>query len=124
MNYNKTSLPIQKLPKSKKNEAWYKACIDYVIGMGSVVSGNTTRSRFEELSTYYNLYNSVFDERDLKTVVNPFKVDDGFPASPQNFNIIRPKVDLLIGEETKRPFAFKVVRTNEKATSELQEKTK
>lgn len=124
MKYNKTSFPIQKLQMSKKNEEWQQASIDYIIGMGEVVSGGMTRSRFEELQVYYNLYNSIFDEKDLKAVTNPFKVDDGFPATPQDYNIIRPKVDLLVGEETKRPFNFRVVRTSPDATSELQEKTK
>ena len=36
-------------------------------------------------------------KKDLKYVTDPFKQDDGFPASPRNFNIIRPKIDLLIG---------------------------
>lgn len=46
-------------------------------------------------------------------------MQDGFPATPQDFNIIRPKVDLLIGEETKRPLNFRVVRTSQEATSDL-----
>ena len=124
MKYNKTSFPIQKLPMSKKNEEWQQSCVDYIIGMGEVVSGGMTRSRFEELQVYYNLYNSIFDEKDLKSVTNPFKVDDGFPATPQDYNIIRPKVDLLVGEETKRPFNFRVARTSQNAASELQEHTK
>lgn len=57
-------------------------------------------------------------------MTNPFKVEDGFPASPQDFNIIRPKIDLLIGEETKRPFNFRVIRTSQEAASELQEQAK
>ena len=51
-------------------------------------------------------------------------MDDGFPATPQDFNIIRPKVDLLIGEETKRPMNFRVVRTSQEATSELMDTEK
>lgn len=76
------------------------------------------------MQTYYDLYNSIFDESDFKRITNPFKVEDGFPASPQDFNIIRPKIDLLIGEETKRPLNFRVVRTSQEAASELQEKEK
>lgn len=124
MRYNKTAFPVQKLPMSKKNEEWQQASQDYIIGMGEVVSGGMTRSRFEELQVYYNLYNSIFDEKDLKAVTNPFKVDDGFPATPQDYNIIRPKIDLLVGEETKRPFNFKVVRTSSDAASDMQEKSK
>jgi hypothetical protein len=33
-------------------------------------------------------------------------------------------VDLLIGEETKRPMNFRVVRTSQEATSELMDKEK
>lgn len=124
MRYNHSVFPIQKLPMSKKNEEWQQASIDYIIGMGEVVSGGMTRSKFEELQTYYNLYNGIFDEKDLKAVTNPFKVDDGFPATPQDFNIIRPKIDLLVGEETKRPFNFRVVRTSQEAASDYQEQMK
>ena len=88
------------------------------------MSGGMERTRFGEIQTYYNLYNSIFDEKDFKRVTNPFKVDDGFPATPQDFNIIRPKVDLLIGEETKRPMNFRVVRTSQEAASELMDKEK
>ena len=121
--YNAT-FPQQKLPLSKKNEDWQHSCVNYIIGEGNVVSGGMTKTRFGEMQTYYNLYNSIFDEKDFKRVTNPFKVDDGFPATPQDFNIIRPKIDLLIGEETKRPMNFRVVRTSQEATSELMEKEK
>ena len=82
------------------------------------------KTRFGEIQTYYNLYNSIFDEKDFKRITNPFKVEDGFPATPQDFNIIRPKIDLLIGEETKRPMNFTVVRTSQEAASEMMEKEK
>lgn len=124
MKYNKTSFPVQKLPKAKKTDEWAESCVDYIISMGEVVSGGMTRTRFEELQVYYNLYNSIFDEKDLKYVTNPYKVDDGFPASPQDMNIIRPKIDLLLGEETKRPFNFNVMRTSQIASGELQDKAK
>lgn len=123
-NLYNASFPQQKLPLSKKNEQWQHDCVNYIIGEGNIVSGGMNRTDFGEMQTYYNLYNSIFDERDFKRITNPFKVDDGFPASPQDFNIIRPKIDLLIGEETKRPMNFRVVRTSQEAASELQEKEK
>ena len=121
--YNAT-FPQQKLALSKKDDQWQHDCVNYIIGEGNIVSGGQTKTRFGELQTYYNLYNSIFDEKDFKKITNPFKVDDGFPATPQDFNIIRPKIDLLIGEETKRPFNFKVVRTSQEAASELMDKEK
>lgn len=124
LNHTRTAMPIQKLPMSKKTEEWQKQCVNYVIGMGETTAMGQTRSRFEELQTYYNLYNGIFDEKDLRSVTNPYKVEDGFPAKPQNFNIIRPKIDLLIGEETKRPDDIRVVRTSDAAVSEMQEQAK
>ena len=123
-NLYNSYFPQQKLPLSKKNEQWQHDCVNYIIGEGNVVSGGVTKTRFGEIQTYYNLYNSIFDEKDFKRITNPFKVEDGFPATPQDFNIIRPKIDLLIGEETKRPMNFRVVRTSQEAASELQEKEK
>ena len=123
-NLYNSSFPAQKLSIHKKNKQWQHDCVDYIIGEGNITSGGIHQSRFGELQTYYNLYNSIFDEKDFKRITNPFKVDDGFPATPQDFNIIRPKIDLLIGEETKRPMNFRVVRTSQEAASELMDKEK
>ena len=120
-NIYNAGFPQQKLPLKKKDEKWQHDCVNYIIGEGNIVSDGPTHSKFGELQTYYNLYNSIFDERDFKKITNPFKVEDGFPATPQDFNIIRPKVDLLIGEETKRPMNFRVVRTSQEAASDLME---
>lgn len=123
-NLYNSAFPRQKLPLSKKGKKWQEDCVSYIIGEGNVTSGGNSTSYYGELQTYYNLYNSIFDEKDFKSITNPFKVEDGFPATPHDFNIIRPKVDLLIGEETKRPLNFRVIRTSQEATSEMQDKEK
>ena len=123
-NVYNTSFPQQKLPLSKKTKKWQEDCVNYIIGEGNITSGGESNHYYGELQTYYDLYNSIFNEADFKKITNPFKVNDGFPATPQDFNIIRPKVDLLIGEETKRPMNFRVVRTSQEATSEMQEHEK
>lgn len=121
---NTKSFPAQKLPMSKKTQAWKEACVDYVVGAGDSGFGGNGRSRSDEMQTYYDLYNSIYDEKDLKYVTNPFKQDDGFPAMAQDYNIIKPYVDQLLGEETKRPFNFHPQRTSDIAASEMQEKAK
>lgn len=121
---NTKSFPAQKLPMSKKTQAWKEACVDYVVGAGASGFGGNGRSRSDEMQTYYDLYNSIYNEKDLKYVTNPFKQDDGFPAMAQDYNIIKPYVDQLLGEETKRPFNFHPQRTSDIAASELQEKAK
>ncbi len=122
---NINQFPLQRLSMSKKTQDWKESCVDYIIGhsQGGSRNGNT-RTRKEEMQTYYDLYNSIYNEKDLKYVTNPFKQQDGFPAMAQDYNIIKPKIDLLLGEETKRPFNFRVVRTSDIATSEMQDKAK
>lgn len=122
---NINQFPLQRLPMSKKTQDWKEACVDYIAehSQGSSRDGNN-RSRKEEMQTYYDLYNSIYSEKDLKYVTNPFKQQDGFPAMAQDYNIIKPKIDLLLGEETKRPFNFRVVHTSDIATSEIQDKAK
>ena len=118
--YKRSEFPIQKLPLVKKTEPWRKACVDVLISRegSSFVNG---RSRKDVLKIDYDLYNSVFSEDDFKYVIDPFNVGDSFPAHPQNFNIIKPKIDLLLGEETKRPFNFRVFSTNDNSVSQIQD---
>lgn len=120
------SFPAQKLSMYKKTKEWREACTDYIIGKSGFNggTGNNGRAGYQDMQTYYDLYNSIYNEKDLLYVTNPFKQKDGFPATAQDYNIIKPKIDLLLGEETKRPFNFRVVRTSENATSEVQDKAK
>ena len=91
------TFPVQKLPMSKKTQEWKESCVDYIIDRGFIAGNSETRSRIDEMKTYYDLYNSVYNEKDLKYVTNPFKQNDGFPATAQDYNIIKPKIDLLLG---------------------------
>jgi len=119
---DKSNFPVQKLPRAKKTEEWGKSSLDSVISRDS--GGFFGSQRKTDMTTWYGLYNSEYDENDLKYVTNPYKVEDGFPAKIQNFNIIRPKIDLLIGEESKRPFDIRVVQTNPDVVTKLQDKKK
>ncbi len=118
-----TQIPIQKLPMSRKGEDWKRANVDFFISKFDL-SFESGKSKKQKLKISYDLYNSIFDENDFKYVTDPFNVNDGFPASIQSFNIIKPKIDLLIGEETKRPEDFKVIQVNEGATTKIQKKFK
>ncbi len=120
-NVDKSTFPIQKLPMSKKDEEWQHASVDAVISRDSSYGDGWEK---DAMQVAYGLYNSEYDEEDLKYVTNPFNVEDGFPAKTQDFNIIRPKIDLLIGEESKRPFNLKVIQTNDEVVTELQEQKK
>lgn len=121
MVFNKgtSTFPQQKLAISQKGKKWREACVDGVIGR----EGGLATER-DKMKTAYDLYNGIFNEEDLKYVSNPYKVDDSFPAALQNFNIIRPKINLLLGEESKRPNNIMVFQTNEEAISLLRDRMK
>jgi hypothetical protein len=122
-NKRLNSEPCQKLPLAKKTQEWKEENVDAIIGKSNFGAYNNN-GRKVEMKIAYDLYNSIFDENDFKYITDPYTTSEGFPASLQNFNIIKPKIDLLEGEETKRPFPFKVAQTNEEATSALQSKYK
>jgi hypothetical protein len=118
-NVKISSFPQQKLALGSKDTNWKEACVDGVIGRAGGLTEEKAR-----MQTAYDLYNGIFNENDLKYVTNPYKVDDSFPASLQNFNIIRPKINLLLGEESKRPQNIVVFQTSDEAASQVQDKLK
>lgn len=116
------TFPIQKLSLKRKNKEWREACVDYIIGLSDLTNPNLPDN--DEMQANYDLYNGIYNEKDLKYVTNPFNQEDGFPASAHNMNVIRPNIDLMIGEESKRPFNINVARTSDQASSEIQDKAK
>jgi len=124
MNKDSSTFPMQKLPLAKKTKEWKEGSLDGIIareGGGAFVGGDDRKQR---MRIVYGLYNSEYSEEDLKYVTDPYKVEDGFPAKTQDFNIIKPKIDLLIGEESKRPFNIKIIQTNDDAITQIQEEKK
>lgn len=120
MKNDSNTFPIQKISLKRKDEQWKRNCVDAILARssdGPIVNGY---NRKERMKINYDLYNSNFDEKDFKHVTDPFNVGDSFPSKMQNHNVIRPKIDLLIGEESKRAFTFKAVQTNDEAVSGMQ----
>ena len=115
-----STFPRQKLPRSEKDKQWGMDCVDWVLQ----ASSNNRYSDYVKIKANYDLYNNIIDMNDFKYVTNPYGIDDQFPARLNNFNIITPKLNLLIGEEIKRPFNFRAVAVNNDAVSQIQEKKK
>ena len=107
--------PPQMLPLSKKDEEWKHRCVD------GIISRHLSADEYKyQMKVSYDLMNSILDENDFKYVTNPYKVTEGFPAKLQNINIIRSKIQLLIGEESKRPDSFIVYSTDEDISDEVK----
>lgn len=96
-------LPRQKIPLSQKNEDWKRECINWYERMTySSTASNRTTNYNKKIN--YDLFNGKFNKADLEYVCNPLGLEDNeFPATLQHYDIISPELNLLIGEETKRP---------------------
>jgi hypothetical protein len=123
MNLDAKSFPPQKLSMRDKTEDWGKQSLDAIISRKSRAASDG-RSRRERIRIEQDLFEGIFDENDLRYVTDPFKVEDSFPATPQNMNIIRPKINLLIGEESKRPYSYSVIQTNDESVSMVEDEIK
>ena len=121
---NINDLPRQRIPRAKKTKEWGKSVIDDLekLSYTDTYNGRSTRYRKQ---VNFDLYNGKINLDDFEYVINPygFKKDE-FPASLQHYDIISPKINLLLGEEIKRPFNFRCVATNPEAISEIEEKKK
>lgn len=104
-------IPKQKISRTRKTKDWAKDCIRAFINRSSF-----STSTKHTLQTYYEAYNGNLREADYNYVTNPYNSEawakKNFPARLRNYNILKPIVDLLLGEKAKRPMAYQVVVRN------------
>jgi hypothetical protein len=116
-----TELPKQAIPYSQKTDEWHKKCADAFIEM-SRLNGEI---RKEDLRALYEYYNGTIRPEDYNYVLNPYgqkSIRTGFPSMIRNYPIIKPVIDLLLGEKVKRPFHFSVISVNSDAYSLKEQK--
>ena len=121
MNNN---IPKQKIKFKAKNKKWREQCIKGFINKSSF--GTSEKS---ELKKFYDAYNGNLNETDYNYVINPYNSASNskrnFPARLRCYNIIRPVIDLLLGEKSIRPSTHQVVVKNADAESKfMDEKNK
>lgn len=121
--YNKNR-PPQKIPFAKKTKKWRIDNVDFGEKF-SFYNNEETRSDLKRKIRNFNLYNGITDIEDMVNVVNPHSIEADFiPNSIPHVPILVPKIDLLVGEEIKRRFDFKVITTNQDAISQKEEEVK
>jgi hypothetical protein len=110
--------PAQKKSDSKKTKEWMKACIESAEDE-AVYRDEKIRTTHQNKVVNYNLANDILDPADMQRICNPFKLNvSDFPAKPQNYPILNPAADTLVGEEIKRRFDWKLKAANPNAYSE------
>lgn len=107
--------PLQSIPykeKIKNSNEWGKQNIEYFINAASF-RVQLTGGRLSDMKSWYDAYNNRIDEKLYNYVTNPLNSTNdlykAFPARIRSYNILRPSIDLLIGEYSKRPFKFDVI---------------
>ena len=119
--FGQASIPKQRIPLSQKTEKWGKECVDAFIDLSKF--GLSERRSY--LKSMYDYYNGVIDEEDYNYVLKPYgKTRSHFPSKMRNYPIIKPIIDLLLGEKSKRPLEFTVTVQNSDAVSIKEEALK
>lgn len=100
--------------KVRDKNAWGKATMKYYIDQATYGSNpNFSMKEFSDKQSLYDAYNNNIPQSLFDYVVDPLKAKQdkhkGFPAKIRGYNILRPNIDLLIGEWNKRPFYYDVV---------------
>ena len=113
--------PFQKRATGKKKKQFVVDCIEAAIDLAYNSDSDMVKSK-SDMAINYNLRSDILDERDIENAVNPWGIKGAtFPAKMQNYPIANPKIDLLVGEEYKRRFDWRVTVTNPDAISEKEE---
>lgn len=116
--------PVQRLPYARKTKQWRIDNID-AADKHSLYHSESVRKSIGNKVINLNLYDGIVDIRDLTEVINPYQLDASFiPDNIPHHPIVVPKVNLLLGEEIKRRFDWKVVVSNSDAISQKEESKK
>lgn len=117
--------PSQRKSASEKTDKWAIECAEAAERIAVFSSNTGIRETYYNKSVNYNLANGIIDTKDVEKVINPLGlVGATFPGKFQNYPIIVPKLNLLIGEESKRNFEWKVVAINPDAITDKEEEKK
>jgi hypothetical protein len=100
------NFPRQKLSDTQKTDEWYKKNLDFAEHILSSDKG--LRNSFANKRTNYNLRANVINPTDFERFINPDQLDlTSLPASFQHIGIENTKLNLLIGEYSKRKHDFR-----------------
>ena len=114
------SFPKQKIPFSQKTKEWRKTNVDWG-DRRSVIYDNTVRKNFFNKKINYDLYDGRVHKEDMKLVLNPNGITTQYvPDNIQHYPILINPINVLVGEEAKRRFDFKVIVTNPNAISQKE----
>lgn len=118
---NLAMFPAQKKSIREKGESWAKDCVESGVELVNYTQNYGLRASFYEKQTNYDLASNLLDPQDMERVVNPWKIRGAdFPVEVRNYPLSKPKIDLLVGEELKRRFDYRIIVKNDDAVSDKE----
>ena len=114
------NLPPHQFPFKRKNKEWRKKFVDWADSK-TFSTNSLVRKSVMHKKINYDLLRGVLHMSDLELILNPDHLKAGFiPDRITHYPIMNSKLNVLIGEESKRVFDFRVVITNPNSISEIE----
>lgn len=102
--------PLQRIPNSKKDEAWAAQCADWIIAQGI---GNRDS---QDLEDKYNIIHGRIPDEFYKKILNPYNSTQEkykrFPATMRNYDLMKGIIRRYVSEYIKNPHDFIVGANN------------
>lgn len=118
--YDTIQFPRQALPFSRKTLKWGRQCVLWGDSR-SFQNYSPVRKSVWNKRINYDLLRGRIHMDDVALILNPANIEaDYIPEKIQHFPIMNSKLQVLIGEELKRPFNWRAVVTNPSAVSEIE----
>jgi len=116
--YGVHNIPQQRVTLRSKTKKWREECVEAFMGLSKFGASE----RRGDLKALYEYYNGTIDEADYNYVLKPYgKTRQNFPSKLRNYPIIKPIIDLLLGEKSKRPLNYTVTVSNADSVSQKEE---
>jgi len=105
-------MPSMVISDKEKNDEWCLQVLEAITSYMGVSEGHYKSSRISDVRNY-QIYNGVLNQADYTYITEQYGL--AYPARLVNYPIITPKIDLLVGEEIRRPIDMKVTTVNKEA---------
>ncbi len=111
-----TNFPPQRIPFKSKDKEWRIQSVNYICSNADM----QYTEDYKRMSENYSFHNNIIDQTELQKYCDPLGLDAGQGRDfIQGFNKTPNKIQILKGEELKRPWAYHIMDYSNNATNEV-----
>jgi len=119
------NMPAQRKSFTAKTKKWRTDCVKAIDEGVSYLNSNEVRRSVMEKTIDGELYDGILNMGDVMKVISSANTLRAYvPKNIQHRPILRPKIELLVGEASKEPFDWSVMVTDPNSISQKQEAKK